>query len=254
MHAKIPAYARVYNALKARILESDYAVGELLPPEPELEKQFGVSRTTVRKAVENLSREGFVLAQQGRGTQVLDFSTRQNLNEVTSLSETLERKGFTVVPKSMYIDRVAASAKLAKELEVEVGAPVVRVQRIQLADGKPIAIMHNYLRAEMVPGMENDSGKFHRLYDYLETRHGIVIDSAYDRITAKAASFTEAEMLQVSVGSALIYLIRNCFSAGKPVCADHCSIIGGRYDFEIRMQGRYRKPRQSEGHGLWADG
>ena len=108
MQAKIPAYQRVYNALKARILEGDYGVGELLPSEPELERQFGVSRTTVRKAVENLSREGFVLAQQGRGTVVLDFSTRQNLNEVTSISETLERKGFTVVPKSMYIDRIEA--------------------------------------------------------------------------------------------------------------------------------------------------
>ena len=56
MQAKIPAYQRVYNALKARILEGDYGVGELLPSEPELERQFGVSRTTVRKAVENLSR------------------------------------------------------------------------------------------------------------------------------------------------------------------------------------------------------
>lgn len=242
MQAKIPAYQRVYNALKARILEGDYGVGELLPSEPELERQFGVSRTTVRKAVENLSREGFVLAQQGRGTVVLDFSTRQNLNEVTSISETLERKGFTVVPKSMYIDRIEASQKLARELEVAPGAPLIRIQRIQLADGKPIAIMHNYLRAEAVPGIDRHSGKFHRLYDFLETEYGIVIDSAYDRITAKSASFSEAEMLQVPVGTALIYLIRNCYSAGKPVCADHCSIIGGRYDFEIRMHGRYRKP------------
>lgn len=206
-----------------------------------------MSRTTVRKAVENLSHEGFVRAQQGRGTEVLDFSTRQNLNEVTSISETLERRGFTVVPKSMYVDRIEANAKLAGELEVQVGTPIVRVQRIQLADGIPVAIMHNYLRAELVPDLEKYVGKFHRLFDFLEKQYGLVLDSAHARITAKSASFSEAEMLQVPVGTALIYLIRTCYSAGKPVCSDHCSIIGGKYDFEVSMQGRYRKPLQGEG-------
>ena len=67
---KTPAYIRVYNTLRSRILEGDYAIGDLLPAEPELEKQFLVSRTTVRRAVELLSRDGLVEAKQGRGTTV----------------------------------------------------------------------------------------------------------------------------------------------------------------------------------------
>ena len=108
---KTPAYVRVYNTLRGRILDGDYALGELLPPEPELEKQFLVSRTTVRKAVELLSREGLVEAKQGRGTRVLDYHTTQNINVVSSLSETLERKGCKVYCKNMYIDTVPASSR-----------------------------------------------------------------------------------------------------------------------------------------------
>ena len=94
--ARYPAYSMVYDTLKQEIIDGDIAIGELLPPEPELERRFQVSRTTVWKAVELLSRDGFVRAQQGKGTEVLNNKTKQNLNGVTSISETLRKRGCTV--------------------------------------------------------------------------------------------------------------------------------------------------------------
>lgn len=135
---KTPAYVRVYNTLRARIMESEYAIGEHLPSEPELEKQFLVSRTTVRKAMEMLSHEGLVEARQGRGTVVLNYTTTQNINQVSSLSETLERRGHQVYTKNMHIDMIPASARIARELEIPQGTPVVRIQRLQMADDQPI--------------------------------------------------------------------------------------------------------------------
>lgn len=240
--AKIQAYMRVYNVLKKQILEGGYAIGSLLPTESELEKIFDVSRTTVRKAVEILSREGFLETKQGRGTEVLDYRTSQNLNVVTSTSETLERRGYHIATKNMYIDRVKASATLARELGVSEGAEVVRVQRIQTADDVPIAIMKNYLKASLVPGIESHTSKFTRLYDFLQDYYGVAIDAAQDRITAKNASFEEAQMLDVPVGTALVYLSRICFQNGAPVDVDHVSLVGGRYEFEVFMNGRYQRP------------
>ncbi len=240
--AKMQAYMRVYNALKRCILEGEYAIGTLLPTESELEKLFSVSRTTVRKAVEILAREGFLETKQGRGTVVLDYTTSQNLNVVTSTSETLERRGYRVTTKDMRIDRVRAQAKLAGELGVQEGSEVVRVQRIQMADNVPLAIMKNYLKPEFVPGIEAFSGKFTRLYDFLHDHYGIAIDAAQDRITAKNASFEEAQMLDVPVGTALVYLSRTCYQDGVSVDVDHASIVGGRYEFEIVMKGRYKRP------------
>lgn len=238
---KTPAYVRVYNALRSKILDGEYAIGDLLPPEPELEKLFLVSRTTVRKAVEMLSHEGLVAAKQGRGTTVLDYHTTQNINQVSSLSETLEQKGCNVYCKNMHIHTVAASARVASELQVEPGSPVIMIQRLQIADDKPIAIFKNYLIPELVPDIESHAGKFAHLYDFLEEHYGLLIDAARDRISARCATFEEASMLDVPVGSALIYLVRVCYSGGRVVGSDHCRILGSRYEFEIHMSGRYRK-------------
>lgn len=235
------AYVRVYNTLKKQILEGEYSVGAFLPTETELEKVFGVSRTTIRRAVEILSREGFVEARQGRGTEVLDYRTSQNLNVVTSTSETLEKKGYNVTTKNMYIDRIAAPAAVAQELGLPEGSTVVRIQRIQLADGIPIAIMKNYLKPTVAPGIESHGAEFTRLYDFLESYYHVSIDAAKDRITAKNATFEEAQMLDVPVGTALVSLCRVCYHDEEAVDVDHVCMIGGRYEFEIMMNGRYKR-------------
>ena len=238
---KTPAYVRVYNSIRARIMAGEYAIGDQLPTEPELEKQYLVSRTTVRKAVEMLSHEGLVMARQGRGTTVLDYTTTQNINQVSSLSETLMAKGFKVYTKNMHIDTIPAGARIARELEVPQGTPIVRIQRLQMADDAPIAIFKNYLVEERVPNIRNYMGTFSHLYDFLEEHYGLRIDEARDRISARNATFEEAEMLKVPVGEALIYLIRVCFSDGHVVESDHCRIIGSKYEFEVQMSGRKRK-------------
>lgn len=238
---KTPAYVRVYNALRSRILEGDYAIGQLLPPEPELERLFLVSRTTVRKAVELLSREGLVEAKQGRGTIVLDYTTTQNINAVTSVSETLARKGIVVYTRNMHIDTISASARLAGELMVPQDSQIIRIQRIQIADEKPIAIFKNYLIPSVVPNIERYAGKFSHLYDFLEDHYGMAIDAARDRISARSATFEEAEMLHVPVGTALIYLVRICYSGGRIIGCDHCRILGSKYEFEIQMTGRNKR-------------
>jgi GntR family transcriptional regulator len=84
MERAIPRYLWVCNSLKSQIETEDFKVGDYLPPEPELQKQFQVSRTTVRKAVEMLSQQGFVYIRQGRGTEILDFKATQKLGFITS--------------------------------------------------------------------------------------------------------------------------------------------------------------------------
>ena len=113
----------------------------MIPPEPEIEKMFNVSRTTVRKAVDLLSREGFLKAQQGKGTVVTDNKTMQSLNHVTSVSETLRHKGYDVKPKNIFIDTVAADDFISDRLGIENGTTIIRIQRIQLANGVPIACL-----------------------------------------------------------------------------------------------------------------
>ena len=110
MELGIPRYMWVHNSLKNQIETEDFKVGDFLPPEPELQKTFHVSRTTVRKAVEMLAQQGFVYIRQGKGTQVMDFKATQKLGFVTSFSETLREKGATVTQADVRIDFVTRAA------------------------------------------------------------------------------------------------------------------------------------------------
>jgi DNA-binding GntR family transcriptional regulator len=125
-----------------------------------------------------------------------------------------------------------------EELGLSEGEKVTRIQRIQLADENPIVIMKNYVPSRMVPGMENQAEKITSLYQYLEDVFNIHIDSAHDRISARAADFNQAQMLNIPVGSPLLYMRRVCYSNGIAVCADHISVIADKYELEVEMIGR----------------
>ena len=87
---KVTAYMTVYLSIKKLIKEGAYKPGMLLPTERDLEKIYAVSRITVRRAIAMLSDEGYVKVVQGKGTEVRDISTTQQLNTVTSITETLK--------------------------------------------------------------------------------------------------------------------------------------------------------------------
>ena len=228
----------VYQKMKEMIVNEVHPIGSFIPREPDLCNQFNVSRTTLRKAMELLEQEGFVDIQQGRGTKVLDYKTTQKLNYVTSFSETLEAKGYSVQSKSMYIDMVIPPGNILEELLLPPETEVVRIQRIQLANGKPIAIITNYIITELVPGIISDSGTFVSLYHHLEEKYGIKITSARDDIKAKVSDFLESELLQIPVGSPLIVDRRVTFSLSKPIEVVIMIVDGSKYEFSVTLSGR----------------
>ncbi|MFZ5833354.1 MAG: GntR family transcriptional regulator [Planctomycetota bacterium] len=234
----IPRYLRVYSALKSRIESAAFKSGDLLPPEPALEQMFKVSRTTVRKAVEMLAREGMVYVRQGRGTEVLDFRATQKLQFVTSFSETLREQGFRVGYRSVAVRFVAAPIAVASELSLPAGERVARVARIALANGRPIALMTNYLRADIVPGIEKAADRLGSLYFFLESEYGLVIEAATDYLTAKSASPLEARTLRVSAKTPLLVVRRVTFSGGRPVEVALLKIVAERYEYCVHTKDR----------------
>jgi GntR family transcriptional regulator len=238
VQATIPRYLRVYGSLKAQVEAGDYKVGDFLPAEPELQKLFNVSRTTVRRAVELLSQEGFLSIQQGKGTEVLDFKATQRLQYVTSFSETLRDKGFTVRSRDIAVDFIAAPRRIAADLKVEAEAELVRIQRVTLANGKPIAIIVNYLLPELVPGIEKRIGTMKSLYAFLEAEYNVRIEAATDFISAKAASAAEAEKLEVPAESPLLVVKRVTYSRGRPIEVAILHVVADRYEYCAQSKDR----------------
>lgn len=238
MENHTPSYMKVYSQMKELIFNETYPIGSLVPREPDLCEKFGVSRTTLRKAMELLEQEGIVDIQQGRGTEVLNYKTTQKLNQVSSFSETLEAKGYKVQSKSMYIDMIVPPNNVLDDLQLAPDTEVVRIQRIQLANGKPIAIITNYIIPDLVPGIISDSGTFVSLYHHIESKYGIKITAARDTIKAKVADFLESELLQIPTGSPLIVDRRITYSLSKPIEVVVMIVDGSKYEFSVLLSGR----------------
>jgi GntR family transcriptional regulator len=214
----------------------DFKVGDFLPPEPELQRLFNVSRTTVRKAVEMLGQHGFVYIRQGRGTQILDFKATQKLGFVTSFSETLREQGFTVTQADLRVQTVSAPRRTAGSLGVALGAPLVKIDRVALANGSPIALMTNWLLPELAPDIARRIAGMDSLYSFLE--------AATDFISARQASPEEAARLQVAPDSPLLVVRRITHSGGRPIEEALLLVVADRYEYSVHT--RERPPRPAD--------
>ncbi len=236
--ADVPAYRYVYTEIKQKIKNGSYKVGSLLPTESELEKLFGVSRTTVRKAISLLSAEGYLNVRQGKGTTVLDISTTQNLNTITSVTESLQLKGCTVTTQGMCIERIQAPAFLSEIMQIPSDAEVYHIQRVQLADGVPISIMENFLKASLFPDLGQYVNRFIGLYSLLERKYNIIMKDATETITAIAASFTDSQILGIPVGTPLLQTKRITGTEFEIFEYAVIKIIAEKYEYCVHLKGR----------------
>lgn len=234
MAKRLPQYLRVYEVLRRRIEDHEYPVGSFLPPEPELGRLLAVSRTTVRKAVEMLTDDGFVVVRRGRGTEILDFRAIQKLHFVTSFSETLREQGFQVTYRDVRVGGAAATPSLSTDLEVAQGSPLVLVHRLALANGKPIALMDNHLIPELAPGIEAKADRIQSLYAFLESEYGLSIEAATDYISARTATRGECKELKIPAGSSLLVVRRITYARGRPVERAELHIVASRYEYSVR--------------------
>jgi GntR family transcriptional regulator len=238
MSKRLPQYLRVYEVLRRRIEDQEYPVGSFLPPELELVRLLAVSRTTVRKAIELLTDDGFVVVRRGRGTEIRDFRAIQKLHFVTSFSETLREQGFQVAFRDVRVSAAVASSALSSDLDVPEGSPLVLVHRLALANRKPIALMDNYLVPDLAPGIEEKARRIQSLYEFLESEYGLSIEAATDYISARAGTARECRELEIPAGSPLLVVRRITHARGRAVERAELHIVASRYEYSVRTAQR----------------
>jgi GntR family transcriptional regulator len=176
------------------------AVGESIPSERRLSADLGVSRLTVRAALDDLVREGYLVRRRGSGTFVSEPKIAQELT-MTSFTEDMRRRGM--VPESRTLDlRVSpAGAHLGRLLHVSPSEPVVVVDRLRLADRETMAIETLHVRESLVPGISAADLEHHSFYQLLRDRYGIVIVGGVQAIEPTVTNEVESAALGVPLHS-----------------------------------------------------
>ncbi|MEV5184958.1 GntR family transcriptional regulator [Streptomyces werraensis] len=229
----VPLYFQLARQLESAIEHGTLTPGTLLGNEIELAARLGLSRPTVRQAIQSLVDKGLLVRRRGVGTQVVHSKVRRPL-ELSSLYDDLESAGQRPTTTVLVNTMVAASAEVAAALGVTEGSEVHRIERLRSAHGEPIAYLCNYLP----PGLlDLDTGQLEATGLYrLMRAAGITLHSARQTIGARAATAVEAERLRERTDAPLLTMQRVTFDdTGRAVEYGTHTYRPSRYSFEFQL-------------------
>jgi GntR family transcriptional regulator len=187
---------------RERVLElvEQLGVGEAIPSERQLSAEFGVSRLTLRAALDDLVREGYLVRRRGAGTFVSEPKIAQELT-MTSFTEDMRRRGMTPASRTLELKIVPAGARLGRILRVSPSEPVMVAKRLRLADRETMAMEALHVPERLVPGLSAKELEERSFYELLEDRYGIVIVGGTQTIEPTVTNEEESAALGVPLHS-----------------------------------------------------
>lgn len=206
----LPLYRQLFDRLRKAILRGVFAPGALLPSETELGADYGVSRITVRRAVEELRQLGLVQPEKGRGVRVRKPAIMQTapvLGAIEGLIENNLAMGLETEVELREFDYLPASPDVAQALGLPEGATVQHAVRVRSHDGVPFSHLTTFVPEHIGRGFDKAEMAKHPLLLLLE-RNGIEVAGARQTITAQTAPRHIARLLNVETGSALLRIER----------------------------------------------
>lgn len=234
-----PLYAKVATALASEISAKLLPLGGQLPPEDRLIERFGVSRTTVRKAIESLVARGLVEIRRGKGTFVAQPKIIQELTELTGFVEDMQALGRA--PSARLLDKqlVPADAHVAGQLALPLGSLVMRIQRVRLADGIAVSFDETYLPREIGEKIVTHDLDAEPIFSLLEGKYDLPLTEAEYRLESVIATSDVVQALAIESGSAIFLIERTSYTTGhKPIDYEKLHYRGDSISFVTRLARR----------------
>ena len=204
--------------------------GDAIPSERQLSVDLGVSRLTLRAALDDLVREGYVVRRRGAGTFVSEPKVAKAAGTVTSFSDDMRERGMTPASRTLDLQVVAAGARLGRILHVSPSEPVAVIKRLRLADQEPMAIELLHVRQSLVPGLTAADLETNSFYDLLNARYQVEIVGGTQTVEPTVTNEEESSTLGVPLHSpALLFERVTRSAAGDVVEFTSSTYRGDRY-------------------------
>ncbi|MFE0701817.1 GntR family transcriptional regulator [Streptomyces sp. NPDC058872] len=209
--------------------------GDPIPSERSLCAKLGVSRPTLRAAVDELVVAGLLVREHGRGMFVAaEKITQELVSDRTAFS--LPRAGGAWTSRLLEFRTLPAGARVGRKLRISPAAEIHYVARLRLVDGSPMAIEHLHVRADLVPDLTRGELEQGDLYEHLRDRHGVQVKEAVQSIEPTVVTRTEADLLDVpELSPALLFERLTTDARDRPVEYVHSLYRGDRYRIVSRL-------------------
>jgi len=239
----LPLYHQLQSVLKAEIESGKWRPDEQLPTETKLAESYGVSKITVRQALQELAELGYIRREQGRGTFIARRKFDEGPRELTSFTEEMRRHALSPASRILSQRIAEADARTAGALRLPPKSRVFVLKRVRLADGEPISVQTAHIPSALVPGLRLDGDA--SLYEVLQSRYQLHPVRARETYSAAAATAAMAELLGVPAGSPVFSVERvTLLPNEKPFEFVQSTIRGDKYSIVLDLVMKGAEQRQ----------
>ena len=205
---KMVKYTEIYDYIKNKILNDEYKAGEKLPSENELTSLFGVSRNTVRRAINQLSFEGLIASVHGKGVFVLEKQQLKFLvGGLQSFKEASLNNKVNYLTKVHCLKEILIDEKLSKKTGFALGSKAFYIERSRIIDGEENILDINYFLKDVIKNITEETAS-NSIYDYLENNLNLKIAGAQKIVSVEEVSKLDKKLLNLK-GYNLVAIIKN---------------------------------------------
>lgn len=228
-------YSQIKELLKEKIESGEYMPGDVLPSELEIQSALGVSRITVRQAINELANEGYVCRTRGKGTIVLTNKIEEQLNRIMSFSDEMKERGLKSDAKFARIGIVKLNRTIAMHLGLNQGHEAYKIERLINVNKIPMVFFITYLRKELNLPLK-DTEYMGSLYELLKVNNNLTVTKAKDTYEAVAADEYISEFLGIDIYTPVLKRTRVSYdNNGENLEYTICYYRADRYKYSIEL-------------------
>lgn len=243
----LPLYTQLRELLRERILDGTYRSGQRMPSEHEMVRAFGVSRITVRQALNDLQQEGVIFKIHGKGTFVSRAKAVQSLLCVEGFGEAMAGAGHETFSRVLGHRTVRAGKAVGARLRLAETDEVMEIRRLRYLDREPISLDVTYLPTELGRRLVREDLVRRDVFAILENDFALPLERADLRIEAIVADGALAGLLEVPEGAAVLRIERLTYTTGaRPVDFEFLYYRGDAFQYSVRVGRRAGPGRRSD--------
>lgn len=234
-NSKQPLYDQLVDLLKEKI-ETELEPNTKLESERELSNRYGLSRTTVRLALQELEKMGYIYRRHGKGTYVSDLSKKaKNITSAYSFTEQMKALGKQPKTVILEFETIEANKYFASKLQVSLGEPLYKMKRLRLADDEPMMLERTYLPVKKFWHLSQKLLETKPLYDLFSQDFQQVVHIAEEEFYASIVRNKDMSYLEIAEGSAVLNLVRTTYNINNEVIEYTLSVArADQFHYQVR--------------------